>query len=426
MFISFLRHIAYKFLLRGFVLRKYNAIKYRRLIQKTHEHYQDIVERLKKRDAQPLRFAAYVVYDSSFGAYGLMDLMLEDPEHYSPKIVICPDVSRGEHQLHEQYQKTKDFFVQKYGSDHIVDGYDKDTKTFFDVSSQFDVIYCVNPYDAMVHKYHGVRYLSTTHVLPVYMSYGFMPDNYGCKIIMPILEISLFWKVFAETEFSYKDYQKYELYKGRNVVLTGYAKMDSLNKFKRNNYSKKRIIIAPHHTITNKALPLSNFLELSDFILELPKRYPDIDFIFRPHPLLFTNMVNEGFWTNEQVDKYISDVKSLGMVYSYGGDYFDIFVNSDAMIHDCSSFVGEYLFTGKPCCFVSKKNYKKVFASLGLACLANYYIAFNKQDILHFIDDVVVSGNDPLKDKRCKFAESNLAINYPNVSKILLEEISIY
>ena len=426
MFLSFFKKVVCKVVLRGFVLRKYNAIKYRRLIKQTHEHYQYIVERLKTRDNQPLRFAAYVVYDSSFGAYGLMDLMSDAPEHYSPKIVICPDVSRGEHQLNEQYQKTKDFFVQKYGAEYIVDGYDKETQTFFDVSSQFDIVYCVNPYDVMVHKFHGVRYLSTTQVLPVYMSYGFLPDNYGCKVIMPILEVSLFWKVFAETEYSYKDYQKYELCKGRNVVLTGYAKMDSLAKFSETKSSRKRIIIAPHHTITNKALPLSNFLELSDFILELPKRYPDIDFVFRPHPLLFTNMVNEGFWTNEQVDKYISDVKSLGMVYSYGGDYFDVFVNSDAMIHDCSSFVGEYLFTGKPCCFVSKKNYKKVFASLGLACLENYYIAFNKQDILHFIDDVIVSGNDPLKDKRSKFAENNLAINYPNVSKILLDEISIY
>lgn len=426
MFLSFLRSVAYKFVLRGFLLRKYTAIRFRKLIKQTHEHYKVIEEQLKSRNNQPIRFAAYVVYDSSFGAYGLMDLMIADPDHYSPKIVICPDVSRGEHQLNEQYNKTKDFFEKKYGSEYIVDGYDKGTKTFFDVSSQFDVIYCVNPYDAMVHSYHSVRYLSTRQVLPVYMSYGFLPDNYGCKVIMPILEISLFWKVFAETEYTYQDYQKYELYKGRNVVLTGYAKMDSLAKCVGVKSPKKRIIIAPHHTITNKALPLSNFLELADFILELPKRYPDIEFIFRPHPLLFVNMVNEGFWTNEQVDKYISDVKSLGMVYSYGGDYFDIFVNSDAMIHDCSSFVAEYLFTGKPCCFVAKKNYKKVFASLGKACLANYYIASNKQDILHFIDEVIISGNDSLKEKRSKFAVNNLAINYPNVSKILLDEISVY
>ena len=47
---------------------------------------------------------------------------------------------------------------------------------------------------------------------------------------MQRLELSLFWKVFAETTFTYKDYKTYEIIHGRNVVLSGYAKMDELAK----------------------------------------------------------------------------------------------------------------------------------------------------------------------------------------------------
>ena len=191
------------------------------------------------------------------------------------------------------------------------------------------------------------------------------------------------------------------------------------------NSSKKRIIIAPHHTINNQVLPLSNFLKYSDFILELPKKYPEIEFIFRPHPLLFVNMVNEGFWTNMQVDAYIEQIQKNGIVYSVGGDYFDVFVNSDAMIHDCSSFVVEYLYTEKPCCFVAKTNYKKIFSELGKSCLENYYIAFEKQQIMDFIENVIIKGNDSLKEKRTAYAKNHLAINYPNASKEVLNQITL-
>lgn len=412
--------------LYSYAYRKYNAIKYQSLIDQTHVHYKEVEERIRKRGNRPLRFATYVVFDSTFCAYGLLDLMLAEPQKYSPKIVICPDVARGEFHLKEQYKKTKEFFIRKYGSKYIVDGYDEETGAFLDVSDQFDVIYCANPYDAMVNDVHAVKYLSKKDVLPFYMSYGCMPDNYGCKIIMPMLEISLFWKVFADNKFSFSDYKKYELCKGKNVCLSGYAKMDELVKCKiKNNTTKKRIIIAPHHTINNQVLPLSNFLQYSTFILELPKKYPDIEFIFRPHPLLFVNMVNEGFWTQNQVNEYIEQIQKKGMIYSVGGDYFDVFANSDAMIHDCSSFVVEYLYTGKPCCFVAKKNYKKVFSKLGKSCLKNYYIAFDKQQIIDFIENVIINGNDVLKEKRTVYAKNHLAINYPNVSNKVLEEISL-
>jgi hypothetical protein len=85
----------------------------------------------------------------------------------------------------------------------------------------------------------------------------------------------------------------------------------------------------------------------------------------------------------------------------------------------------EYLYTGHPACFVSKKENKNIFSSLGEKCLENHYIATNKQEIIKFIDDVVVSGNDSLREKRNLFVTQKLAINYPNVSRKILEEISI-
>ena len=395
-----------------------------KLINQTYIHYKEVERAITQRNDKQLRFASYVVYDSSFSAYGLIELMLANKEKYYTKIVIIPDVSRGDENFYTQYKNTKDFFINLYGKENVLDGYDFENKKFLDLSDQFDIINLSNPYDNMVNEVHGIQYLSTKNVLPVYISYGCMPDHYGCKEIMPRLEISLFWKVFADNTISYKDYKRNEISRGKNVICTGYAKMDNLAKVKEEKHNKKTIIIAPHHTINNPSLPLSNFLEYYDLIPELPELFPDVKFIFRPHPLLFINLINQKIWTRQQVDDYLAKLENLGIEYSHGGNYFDVFVNSDAMIHDCSSFVVEYLYTGKPCCFVAKTNYKKVFATLGKACLKNYYLAFNKQEILNFINDIIINDNDKIKEKRIKFADKYLKINYPYVSKQILKEIS--
>ena len=73
----------------------------------------------------------------------------------------------------------------------------------------------------------------------------------------------------------------------------------------------------------------------------------------------------------------------------------------------------------------SKKNYKKIFSVLGKSCLKNYYLAFDKEQITDFIENVVINGNDKLKKKREIYAAKNLALNYPNVSKKILSEISL-
>ena len=398
----------------------YNRMVNRRLLINTERHYKDIERKIRERKNTPLRFASYVVFDSTFSAYEIMDYMISNLEKYVPKIVICPDVSRGEKHLIEQYKKTKDFFIKKYGQDYVIEGYD--TGCFIDVSDQFDVVYLANPYDVMVNKVHGVEYISTRNLLPIYISYCFQPDKYSHKV-MSSKEISLFWRVFAETKYTLRDYQKYSLIKGKNVKLVGYSKMDSLLNFVEKKREKKTIIIAPHHTIGKQDLSLSNFIEYQDFYLELPKIFPQIKFIFRPHPLLFVNMVNLGYWNHSDINEYLKKLEENGIEYSYGGDYFEIFVNSDAIIHDCSSFIVEYLYTGKPCCFLAKRGYKKNFSTLGRKCLKNYFLAFNRTEILNFIDKVVIGGDDILYLTRKSFFNETLTLNYPNVSKEILKEI---
>ena len=144
---------------------------------------------------------------------------------------------------------------------------------------------------------------------------------------------------FTETIYSYEEIRKLQIINGANVRLTGYTKMDDYSRVNGKAKSRKKILIASHHTVKMDELPLSCFMMYHELILSLPKMFPDIDFVFRPHPLLFIRMINDNVWTKNMVDDYLSKIKKAGIEYSNGGEYFRLFSECDAIINDCGSFI---------------------------------------------------------------------------------------
>ena len=184
-------------------------------------------------------------------------------------------------------------------------------------------------------------------------------------------------------------------------------------------------MIAPHHSVEggfNDILSLSNFYKYAEFFLDLPKLYPNINFIFRPHPALFLCLEKEEFWGSEKVKKYIDAMKNMKNVkYSEGGNYLNDFAESDALIQDCGSFLVDYFYTKKPQCYMLKntKQIDETFSTFGKCCLDNVYRAFEKKDIINFINNVVINENDFMKEKRENFAQSKVMLNYPNVAHVI-------
>ena len=274
----------------------------------------------------------------------------------------------------------------------------------------------------MVNHIHSIAHTYEKSVLPIHISYGYDISSVYTRQRSRSKELNVVWKYFTDTVFSYDEIIRLQPIKGKNLSLLGYAKMDSFNNNSCNN-ERKKVLISLHHTINNEALPLSNFLELKEFICELPHLYPEIDFVFRPHPLLFTSMVNEKIWTQNDVRNYIRTLQSNGIMYSYGGDYLKLFSECDAIINDCGSFTVEWMFTGKPACFIySRRLNSKQLTNLMNKCIEHQYIAHNKEDILEFINDSVVN-NYPEITKMSDWTRNNIAINYPDVSKKLLEDL---
>lgn len=381
------------------------------------------------QNKQKIRVCFYMVADSEFVFKSLFEKMQND-SIFEPFILVIPDVARGEEHMFYEMDKVYKWASQRY--DKVFKSYDEKTQSFLDFTDKMDLLATSQPYETMSEKIYSIKYAVLKQVLPIFMSYGMSSASWGRDFVTPLPDLSLCWKIFVDTQYQFDEYLSRPLKNIDNIFFTGYAKMDELAKFVPAKSKRKTIIIAPHHTISeeyNGALQLSNFLKYADFFLELYAKYPNIDFIFRPHPLLFVALADEKisqkyFWGREKINDYLSKTCSFANVkYQEGGDYFETFVNSSGIIHDCGSFTAEYLYTDNPCCYMLKNKdlNDKNFSSFGKEVLKHYYQAFNERDIVDFIDNVIIKGDDDKKSARVKFAKESVRINFPNVGDKILE-----
>jgi hypothetical protein len=396
----------------GFEIQKidYNAI------------YNNLRVKIKSKQKIPVAF--FVIYDSVFPAKFLFEKMLND-DTFDPVIIVIPDVLRGEENMFQQVEKSYQTFIALYGNKKVLRGYIKETNNFIDYSDQFDIFCFCNPYDTMTHSFFKMGYLRSKKVLTFLLEYGHLITNFYSNEVIKSPIMNSFWKIFTESKYSYNEYKMNQGIKGKNVVISGFYNFEKYRGINKIPRQRKRIIIAPHHTIIkNNDLNLSNFLEYAEFFLKLPEIYPDIDFIFRPHPLLFVNLKKDDVWGKEKTDAWLNNLlKNKNVSYSDGGDFNEILIDSDAMIHDCGGFIIDYLFTTYPCCYMQKKD-RTIDAEFTLfpkQCLKQYYKAYEEEDIKDFIDNVVIRNNDPLKTKRNEFYHKNLYQEHDASEKILLD-----
>lgn len=398
--------------------KKETTQKFNKLQQK----YKTLEKFLKKKKVINITFMVSLA--SMFPAKPFLDYLLSKPSRYKVKILIVPDFRFGIENTYKLQNECYNELVQKYGSEIIMKVPVDEKDDNINISEFTDILFCSLPYDVS-HKKYNLEELAKRNIILAMVNYciylfpEFTKSSFGHE------RLGYFRYIFYETPNLLKDYKKHSIIKGKNGILSGECKMDNYINKEKNKNEPKTIIIAPHHSVAggyNDILNLSNFYQYSDFFLELPKMYPDINWIFRPHPALFPLLEKESFWGKKRVEEYQAKLKEYKNVkYSTEGDYFNDFTKSDGMIQDCASFLFEYFYTGKPQCYMLKRNVdnKAKFGKFGFKLLQHCYCAYSKEDILNYINNVVIKGSDEKKEKRLKFTQKNVMLNYPRVSEFI-------
>ena len=373
----------------------------------TERRHQQLVEQLRM-EQRPLR-VVFIAIDVAYWRYQHVYELMKADNRFLPTIVLSPCLGHA-HQEQEM-ERLRKYFEARCIS--FVD-YDFSGKSF-DIRGQInpDIVFFPQPYEHLLCKEHDC--LNFYDRLVCYMPYAFWMST--GKLSYDLHFHNRAWRLYYSTQLHLEEAQKVATNHGRNVRVVGYANADD---FLRPNHGspwhqltdgkkRMRIVWAPHYSIIaeNSALPpRANFLWMADLMVMLAREYSDkIQIAFKPHPALLTQLYQHKEWGRERTDEYYELWRTMPNTQLEAGEFVDLFMTSDAMIHDSGSFAVEYHYSKKPVMFVSK-NMKPILdtqSTFGLKTYDLHYIGKDEADIRRFIDDVVLGGNDPMRFEREKF-----------------------
>lgn len=329
-------------------------------------------------------------------------------------IVLSPCISFSKDQQHKDIETLRGYFNSK--SIEYID-YEFNVKSIFDVKKELnpDLLFYPQPYLNLLRKEHDSS--NFRDKLLCYYPYAF----WTAINLWSYNEIyhNIAWKLYYSTELHRNDAINTAYNKGKNVVVVGYPNADiflySQHKdvWKSQPKRKKRIIWAPHFTIIKERSQIvhSNFLWMSDIMLEIAQKYSDlIQIAFKPHPRLLTELYVHPEWGKEKADAYYNTWKNLDNGQLDEGEFKDLFMTSDGMIHDSSSFSVEYHYSLKPVMYVQKdvKSYADTLSEFGKLAIKAHYWGENKIDIISFIEKIIIEGKDSMYPIRKNFYDTYL------------------
>lgn len=290
------------------------------------------------------------------------------------------------------------------------DGFDFASGKYSDLNDfNPDIVIYSQPYDWGYPDW-GIRAFSRNSLF-VYTAYGAVVAEGKHFRDTPLCRVASWIFVGSEAE---KEVFAGDLPVNRDAItVVGSEIFQKINNPASDPWRKnghKRVVWAPHHSIDDRNSFSSSFFEqLAEPMLEIAEKFKGIiDFAFKPHPILRTRLYEK--WGKERTDAYYARWQFLA-----DGEYTDLFAYSDAIIHDCSSFVAEYLYTAKPAFYITDSEIPGVAVGnkFGRECFALHYHGHTPAQIEQFLTNTVLQGNDPLCQQRLAFRNKYLQPSSP-------------
>lgn len=378
---------------------------------------------------EPLN-VVFLVLSASVWKYDSVYQLMEKDKRFNPLIMVCPAIDLAENQIIPKMNQTYAYLSNK--GYKVIKACDENRDNYVGIESLSpDILFYASQWD----EHFDEQYRSTTlrKYLKCYVNYSYKNNPFEWSIASPFQ--GRMWMYFSECEDNRKLALSFNANEFQNIHVVGYPIYDEIQAldakgtdWKIQDKKHKRIIWAPHHSIEGHdgLIKLSTFLLYSDSMKELAEKFADkVQFAFKPHPQLKTVLYHHPDWGQEKTDAYYNfwrDGKNTAIV---DGAYADLFKSSDAMIHDCHSFVVEYLYVNKPVMFLANYDREGQSNTVGKKAFAAHYHGLNAEDIERFITDVVIGEKDTMQTMRNEFYQNILVPpNGKTVAENIVEELS--
>lgn len=397
-----------------------------------------LVKKKRIKTKLPVKVLFVVTDNSLWCAQSVYDSFHED-SRFDPTVVALydfiganriPDDPIGNRSDYKIKTLEKNYSFFKDRGMNVIRSYKPETGEFYNLKSlDPDIVFYELPYHSSVPTEYWTSHVSQ-FALTCYIPYGYKIAN-RYQEHFNLRSFPSFWRIFAESGMHGKLFKAYSNFKGKNVFVSGYPKLDEYISTKQPSPGKywkiarpdiKRVIWAPHWTINDKVIAFSTFHNNYKFFLKLALKYKSIEWVFKPHQELYPFCIQEGLMTVEEADAYYNKWDSLRNTSTYlKGGYFDLFKTSDALITCCGSFLAEYLPTEKPILYLA--NPKSIgFNIIGQKLIESYYRAETNDEIEKFILEVILKQNDYLREKRLANMK-HVVINHWGAGKTIKNHI---
>jgi hypothetical protein len=372
----------------------------------TQKKFDKNVKELQKKERITIAFVTMNVAMWKYQA--LYDLLKKNPR-FRLYVIISPSVKFDREVMISDAMKMRDYFKSR--SMEFIDWDLENNKNPVDIKKAIDpdILFYTQPWKTVFTPIHSFQ--NFTDKLICYCPYGFYLHNTRKMYDRPFDKAA--WKLYYYTDVQKSLAVKYSRSKGRNVVVTGHPDYERYindpfeDVWKIKDKSVKRVIWAPHFTITHSQVcgfqKRSTFLEISGIMLDIAKRYQGrIQIAFKPHPRLLSELYTHPDWGKAKADEYYKEWAELPNGQLETGEYISLFHFSDALIHDSSSFTLDYLYFEKPEMFLTDdiQSYIDESDELGQLVYKSIYHGKKETEIISFIENVVLNGNDMTFPKR--------------------------
>ena len=300
------------------------------------------------------------------------------------KIIIVPSFDQ-ELKITTHYGKELNYF-KKLDNDSIL-AYQN--SRWIDIEKEgYDYIFYQDPYNE--HMPPTLRSDNVVRFAKIcYVPYGFVGSNDLSHIVTNKAFFRNVTYGFLDTQNNFKiltNRYKNNIKKGlQHFNIMGYPAYEKFFEYAKANNEIKKILWAPRWTYDEK-IGKSHFFEYKDKFNELSKKYPNILFTIRPHPMMFSNFIKSGLMTEEEFLHYKKELELLGIELSLNKDVSEDLKTTDILISDFSSIIPMFYFMNKPVIYTD--------ADMALneeycIIMDNSYIADNWNKVREYIDDLV-------------------------------------
>lgn len=359
-----------------------------------------VIDEEKLHDLSKINIG-FITYSPSMWTMDSLYNKFLSNDNYNVELIVARFNMPSNEAIDSTFEQAKVYFKNELHYNFITPNDDK-----FDID-KYDILFYCTPFDFCDEIVNARNIKQRT--LICYSCYSYMLAEKIDKLDLPIYMIA--WKLFCDSKYYKKLLEKKSRIYSNNAYYCGFAKMDAFYQKKPECLnSKKMIIVAPHHSLTDDRTKFSTFDVNYRYLISLVDKYKEFtDWVLKPHPLLKAQSVKAGLFENEnKYDEYIKEWNSRENAQVIeNGEYVELFLKSDAMITDSVSFIAEYQFTGKPLLLLQSGRQKynefgEKIENIVYKCSGDDF-----KSIEEFVN-MVINGQDPQKKIRANFFEQEL------------------